>query len=141
MDKEKELKAKYGTDPGFGVPEGYFEQLQAEVMAKLPPLAAPPAQAPLKGWARMKPYVYLAAMFAGIWLMMGVFHRVADVSASFDNPPEHIASAMVERSEFEAFVPYESDYSVEREISSAYDDMAEFQADFGYEIKPEFASL
>lgn len=64
---------------GMGVPRGYFEDFSARMAAKLP--ERPEAEAPEKlqnavkpsFWRRVRPYVYMAAMFAGIWLMLQMF--------------------------------------------------------------------
>ena len=49
-------------------------------------------------WQRMKPYVYLAAMFAGIWCTMKMVTMIqsapAGTEVSLDNPPAMIAQAM-----------------------------------------------
>ena len=143
MRQEDELKGKYGQQTGFKVPEGYFEDLNSRIMAQLPPYPEVERTVPMTMWQRVKPYVYLAAMFAGIWLMMNVFHRVSGAGdLSLDNPPAAIASAMaLDTDEYLPYVNVESDYSLEREVSENYDSFDEFEADFGYEFKPEFASM
>ena len=94
-------------------------------------------------WQRIKPYAYLAAMFAGIWLMMNVFHRVSTSEAiSLDNPPAAIASAMeLETDEYIPYITVENDYALEREVSENYDSFDDFEEDFGYELSPEYESL
>lgn len=60
---------------GMTVPEGYFDDFQRRMMERIP--AEVPAPAPVvlprSFWQRVRPYVYMAAMFAGIWLMMNIF--------------------------------------------------------------------
>ncbi len=36
MRQEDILKEKYGTDAGFRVPDGYFDNLNSAIMSKLP---------------------------------------------------------------------------------------------------------
>lgn len=144
MRQEDQLISKYGRDPGFRVPDGYFDRLNSGIMASLPPYPEAPKPVDLSLWQRIKPYAYLAAMFAGIWLMMGIFHHVSTTTGelSLDNPPASIASAMALGVE-DAY-PYimtESDYELEKEVSAYYDSFDEFENDFGYELKPEFSSL
>lgn len=141
MSQDTDLKSKYGQDPGFRVPEGYFEELNLAIMEKLPPMAETPKTAPLTSWQRFKPYIYLAAMFAGIWLMMNMFHHISNTPLNIDNLPENIVLAMSDQPDYDNYAPYESDYSVEQEISSQYSSLDDFQKDFGYELKPEYAGL
>lgn len=143
MRQEDQLKEKYGTDPGFRVPDGYFEELNSRIIAELPPYPEKERVMPMSLWQRIKPYAYLAAMFAGIWLMMNVFHRVSTSEAiSLDNPPAAIASAMeLETDEYIPYITVENDYALEKEVSESYDSFDDFEADFGYELKPEFESL
>ncbi|GHT63219.1 hypothetical protein AGMMS50239_18720 [Bacteroidia bacterium] len=60
-------------DP-FRVPEGYFEGFIADIMLKLPerPVENPKV---ISLWERVKPWVYMAAMFAGIALMLNLFAK------------------------------------------------------------------
>ncbi len=74
MNTDSELKARYGTKTPYKVPEGYFEQFHEQLMSRLPeatPEAAPEAKITLM--TRIKPLLYLAAMFVGIvFLMQGI---------------------------------------------------------------------
>lgn len=143
MRQEDQLIEKYGRDPGLRVPDGYFDELNARIMAGLPPYPEVKKAADLSVWQRVKPYIYLAAMFAGIWLMMSVFHKVSDSgSLSLDNPPATIAASMAVASE--DFVPYitvENDYELAREVSASYNSMDDFKEDFGYDLEPEYERM
>lgn len=62
---------------GMTVPDGYFESFAARMKDSLPeqPWEKESAEAnvlPSTVWQRIRPYVYMAAMFAGIWLLMNV---------------------------------------------------------------------
>ena len=74
MNTDSELKARYGTKTPYKVPEGYFEQFHERLMSSLPevtPETAPEAKITLM--TRIKPLLYLAAMFVGIiFLMQGI---------------------------------------------------------------------
>ena len=98
MRQEDILKEKYGTDAGFRVPDGYFDNLNSAIMSKLPDYPEVERVAPLSVWQRVKPYVYLAAMFAGIWCTMKMVTMIqsapAGTEVSLDNPPAMIAQAM-----------------------------------------------
>lgn len=63
---------------GMSVPEGYFEAFAERMAAALPyrPEAEEQSrqQVPKRTtWQNIRPYIYLAAMFAGVWLMMQMF--------------------------------------------------------------------
>ncbi len=60
---------------GLGVPDGYFESFADHMASILPEREAEKAPEVVKRglWATVRPYVYMAAMFAGIWLMLHMF--------------------------------------------------------------------
>ena len=64
---------KYGKDPGFKVPENYFADFNKRMTEMLPDVEITPVDVKPTMWQRIKPLVYLAAMFAGVWCMMQVF--------------------------------------------------------------------
>ena len=73
MGKEENILRKVGTKNPFSVPDHYFEDFTHELMSKLPekepmqPVAEPTL------WQRVKPWVYMAAMFCGIMLSVRIF--------------------------------------------------------------------
>ena len=143
MRQEEILKEKCGKDPGYRVPDGYFEELNACIMESLPPYPEAPKPEVLSMWQRIRPYAYLAAMFAGIWVMMKVFHTVSDTGQlSFDNPPAAIVQALEsDNSEIITYFPLESDLTLEQEVSAHYDSMEDFEEDFGYELTPSYSAM
>lgn len=143
MHQEDILKEKYGSRTGFRVPEGYFEGLNAKILAELPPYPEAPKAVPMSMWQRVKPYVYLAAMFAGIWMMMKVFHTATTADKlTLDNPPAAIVQAL-QSSSFDDMMLYSpgSDFELEEEVSASYDSMEDFERDFGYELLPEYDTV
>ena len=74
---EERLNKAFGKDPGFKIPEGYFDSFYKEMSDQLPPYKPMPEVLPISKWQRVKPYLYLAAMFAGIWMMMKVFYTAS----------------------------------------------------------------
>ncbi len=63
-----------GSSAGYKLPEGYFESFVARMERSLPErpeaeVAEQPADERTP-WQRVRAYVYMAAMFAGIWLML-----------------------------------------------------------------------
>ena len=69
------LLKKYGKDPGFKVPENYFEDFNKKMAAMLPDVEITPVDIKPTMWQRVRPLVYLAAMVAGVWCMMSVFNH------------------------------------------------------------------
>lgn len=145
MKEEDKILERFGRSGGWKVPAGYFEDFATRMAAGLPEYPKAPAAAPMTRWQRLKPYVYLAAMFAGIWMMMQVFHRVSGMeSLNIENPPEQIAQIMSSTPESvgDMLLPEAFDeMEMEREVSEAYDNIAEFEKDFGYELEPEYARI
>ena len=64
---------KYGKDPGFKVPENYFTEFNQRMTEMLPDVEITPVDVKPTLWQRVRPLVYMAAMFAGVWCMMQVF--------------------------------------------------------------------
>lgn len=76
--EKKNILDRINHDDGMTVPEGYFKQFAADMASRLPEQPWEQEQAaviapPRTFWQRVRPYVYMAAMFAGVWLMMNMF--------------------------------------------------------------------
>lgn len=147
MKFEDRLEHKLGRDTGFRVPEGYFQQMQTEVAANLP-LREEIRPARLSRWHRVRPYVYLAAMFAGIWCMMKMFHTMSgERPLDLENPPALVAQALADPSsdplEFDRG-PYESGQSgfeLEEEVVDSYEGIDELVEDFDYTFNSNYRDL
>lgn len=139
MKFEDKLEQKIGRDPGFRLPEGSLEALYIKVSESLPERKVRVAPK-LSMWQRVKPYVYMAAMFAGIWCTMKMFHMMSSPEISLDNPPALVAEAITELPSYD-YTTSISDYELEDEVSDSYANMKDFEADFGYDLKPEYASI
>ena len=73
MGKEDNILRKVGTGNPFRVPDHYFEDFTQELMSKLPekePISIVPKPTL---WERVKPWVYMTAMFCGIMLSVRIF--------------------------------------------------------------------
>lgn len=143
MKPEDKLKQKFGQDPGFRVPDGYFDDVFAKISASLPEreVAKP---APMTRWQRIKPYVYLAAMFAGIWCMMKMFYMMTSMpDVSLDNPPAMVAEAMSRPEVMDEVISVESvsEEELVAEVAASYESWEEFEADFDYELEQEYAEI
>ena len=69
---------KYGKNPGFKVPENYFADFNQRMADMLPDVEITPVDVKPTMWQRIKPIIYLAAMFAGVWCMMQIFAHFTD---------------------------------------------------------------
>ncbi|MBQ3732088.1 MAG: hypothetical protein IJS04_05995 [Muribaculaceae bacterium] len=74
--EDSTLLTKYGKDPGFKVPENYFEDFNKRMADMLPDVEITPVDVKPTMWQRVRPLVYLAAMFAGVWCMLTVLKHV-----------------------------------------------------------------
>lgn len=72
MNKKKVKLEEIGNVNSFKTPEGYFENFTEDMMSRLPERVDEEPQV-LSLWGRMQPWVYMAAMFAGIALMIRLF--------------------------------------------------------------------
>lgn len=67
--EDSKLKEKIGKTNPFKVPDGYFESFTDKLMEQLPDIPVSQTQE-ITTWQRVKPWVYMAAMFGG--LMFGL---------------------------------------------------------------------
>ena len=131
MRQEDKLKEKVGTKMPYKVPEGYFESLKGRVMTSLPEYPEKPKEVKLSVWQRVRPYVYLAAMFAGIWCMMQIFHHISNPTQPANQNTE-IALSDFEPDSYDLYIDGSTgeDLELQDEVSSLYSSMDEFQRDF-----------
>ena len=73
MKEEQDILRKVGTKNPFHVPEGYFENFTQELMSKLPEKDSYIPESEINLWTRVKPWIYMAAMFVGIMLSVRIF--------------------------------------------------------------------
>lgn len=134
MKQEDRLKKKVGNRLPYQVPEDYFNTFKSEMMSNLPAYPVKPETADISLWQKIRPYIYLAAMFAGIWCMMKIFHNA---SSGLDMPGQ---SALADESALivEANDPYDylaysdvnAQFELEEEVSEFYTSIDEFKKDF-----------
>ena len=77
MKEENELLRSVGTKNPFKVPENYFENFTKDLMEKLPEKETA-ASIKVSMWDRIKPWFYMAAMFAGLMLTFKMFQDISD---------------------------------------------------------------
>ena len=73
MKEENNLLRKVGKKDHFRVPDRYFEDFSKELMNNLPEKETFDATQEITMWQRVKPWVYMAAMFVGIMLSVRIF--------------------------------------------------------------------
>ena len=101
-EKTDNILEKINRQDGFTVPEGYFEDFAGRMMAQLPPrpeLETPVAPSRRSLWQTVRPFVYMAAMFAGVWCMLKMFTLMTgtDDSLSIENNPTLATAVSNER--------------------------------------------
>lgn len=73
MEEEKNILKKVDTKNPFTVPEGYFENFTQDLMSKLPEKESYLPESDPTLWQRVKPWIYMTAMFVGIMLSVKIF--------------------------------------------------------------------
>lgn len=85
-DKENILK-KVDHRDGMTVPDGFFDDFCRRMEGRLPYNEAAEStrilEAPRTLWQRVRPFAYMAAMFAGIWLMVQMFTMIGGSGVDF----------------------------------------------------------
>jgi hypothetical protein len=73
MKDEEKIVKRQGTSNPFTVPEGYFENLTSQVMNKLSDVQREPVRMRRSTrWDRIKPWMYMTAIFIGAALIIRV---------------------------------------------------------------------
>lgn len=90
---------------GMTVPEGYFEDFAVKMATRLPfreELDTPLAQQKPKNstWLKFRPYVYLAAMFAGAWCLLKMFSLMSTTTDALNIENYPSLSNAIENEQF-----------------------------------------
>lgn len=113
MKEEDTLLKKIGKDNSFKVPDGYFANLTSEVMNRLPAEETNTiAESSVSMWTKVKPLLYLAAMFVGAALIIRSF--------SVDNKPVPSADMAMGEEETEILSEEIIDYTLDRAMLDDY---------------------
>lgn len=83
MKEDTELKNRIGKENPFKVPEGYFENIVPEIMKQLPE-AEVQEEVEVTMWERVKPWVYMVAMFCGLMFGLRVMMNDKPVSTGIN---------------------------------------------------------
>ncbi len=95
-DKDKQ----FGRGNSFKVPEGYFEQLTERTMNMLPEMEIPEAKK-VSLFQRVQPWLYMAAMFAGLIFFIKILVGGDIGSKSVTSDSTLIASTHVNTIDFQ----------------------------------------
>lgn len=86
--KGQDILSKIDHQSGMTVPDNFFEDFNKRMIEALPEQSwekSSPRIMPHSFWSRVRPYVYMAAMFLGIWCMMKTFDLMrGDVPVSVE---------------------------------------------------------
>ena len=86
--KGQDILSKIDHQSGMTVPDNFFEDFNKRMIEALPEQSwekSSPRIMPRSFWSRVMPYVYMAAMFLGIWCMMKTFDLMrGDVPVSVE---------------------------------------------------------
>ena len=129
MRQEDKLKEKFGKELPFKLPEGYFKSFGERIAERLPEYPETAEVRKVSAWHRVRPYIYLAAMFAGIWCMMQIFHRV---STAGDSRHDEFANVVYDPDSFDFYIDDTSgeDFAIQEEVLNLYPNLDEFKRDF-----------
>jgi hypothetical protein len=110
--EDSKILEKLGKVPGFKVPENYFDDFNAKLMDSLPEVKITEEEKPTL-WVRVRPFVYMAAMFVGVWLMMNI-SSIGKSSASIEQRAANISAGVKVEKNAEDFIDYEgiNDYDI-----------------------------
>ena len=118
MNPEEKILQKIGKKNPFTVPENYFENFTQELMDKLPAKEAVlQTEAPTL-WQRVKPWLYMAAMFCGIMLSVRIF--VSNLQQE-EFPISQAEAEMLPEEEWENFMrrSFNDDYETYQFLTEA----------------------
>ncbi|MDD5782776.1 MAG: hypothetical protein PUD30_07975 [Muribaculaceae bacterium] len=121
---DSEILSKVGRNPGFKVPENYFADFAKNMASSLPERDFTPERRTL--WQQLRPWVYMAAMFAGIWCTMYVFTSLSGANSSEFN--QSIAEAFSNESFVDDFV-LTNDFNEYTLVEELYADSVDVEAD------------
>ena len=123
--EESKILDKLGKNPGFKVPENYFNDFNAKLLESLPEVKITEEVKPTM-WVRVRPFIYMAAMFAGVWRMMNIF-SIGKSSASSEQRAAQISAGVAVEKNADELINYGSvsDYDIMTYEDSVYMEMEE----------------
>lgn len=105
MKADNDILSIAGKRTGMTVPEGYFEDFASKMADSLPQPQAKVLEYKPTMWQRVRPYVYMAAMFAGVWCMLHMFGITRhSTDLAIDSNPV-LAKAVTSDSFIDEYIP------------------------------------
>ena len=128
MSDKKDILDKVDRKSGMTVPENYFADFAEKMMQSLPEKEETIITKPLTRWQKVRPYIYLAAMFAGIWCMVKMVDLMGSNTIGTPTQVAQSEQILAQAIEDEMFIDdycYEDvdEYSL---LESMYEDGYEF---------------
>ena len=105
-EKNFDIEKHRPKGDGMTVPEGYFEDFAVKMAGRLPfreELDVPVEKSEKvvsSKWMRVRPYVYMAAMFAGAWCLLKMFSLMNTTSEELSLESYTVLSKAVQNDEF-----------------------------------------
>ncbi len=133
MSTPDNKQSEYGWPKtnGMTVPEGYFEDFARRMMDRIPAEVAQTVEVRRTVWQKIRPYVYMAAMFAGIYLMLNIFSLATGMRDAV--APRQSSGTLLAEVVNSGTVTYVDDYLTVSDLD-LYNDLYES----GYEIPESF---
>ncbi|MBQ2839584.1 MAG: hypothetical protein IJE73_08150 [Muribaculaceae bacterium] len=110
MKEDKNILDKINRKSGMTVPDNYFADFAEKMMQNLPEKQEPIIAKPPTAWQRVRAYVYLVAMFAGIWCMVKMVDLMGSNTPGTPSEAANSAQILAQAIEDESFI---SDYCYE----------------------------
>lgn len=147
----KDILEKVNRNDGMTVPDGYFDDFASRMSASLPVMdweneaEGQSRVMPRSFWQKVRPYVYLAAMFMGVWCMMKMFDmmRPDTQGLNIDNNPV-ITAAVGNDYFFNDYVVIHGDVSEYQLMEDLYETgyvPASYEYNGGYDYADHDTSL
>lgn len=95
MKEEKNILDKVNRNSGMTVPENYFADFAEKMMQQLPEKKEPVITKPVSVWQKVRPFAYLAAMFAGIWCMVKMVDLITTSTIDTSSQAEQFVAEAV----------------------------------------------
>ena len=110
-EEDKIKKLLQGREP-FKVPENFFEDFTKEIMEKLPEqeICEEPE---ITLWTKIKPWLYMAAMFVGIMLSVRIFvgnpqhNKIEQLAATLNEASDEYVDEIADRTLMDDYTLYE----------------------------------
>ena len=102
--ENSKILEKLGKDPGFIVPDNFFDDFNKKMAESLPEVKITEEEKPTM-WVKVRPFIYMAAMFAGVWLMMNIF-SLGKSSATGEQRAANISAGVSVEKNAEDFIDY-----------------------------------